>query len=79
MVWGRQPWHYAFVDLALAEAGGEALAQRLLAQGGGGRVVAVVDHLWREVRQKCAALGITDLLEKGDVIAFRSYLEVKVG
>jgi hypothetical protein len=30
------------------------------------------------VREKCAGLGVTDLLEKGDVIAFRSFLEAKV-
>jgi hypothetical protein len=77
LVWDRSGWHFAFVDLALGESG-EDLVQRLLSQPRPGTVVAVGDHLWREVREKCRAMGVHDLLEKGDVIAFRGYLEGKV-
>jgi hypothetical protein len=77
LVWDRAGWHLAFVDLALG-ASGDELVQRLMALPRPGTVVAVGDHLWREVREKCRAMGIYDLLEKGDVIAFRSYLEARV-
>ena len=76
LMWDRGGWHFAFVDLALGETG-EDLVQRLLSQPRPGTVVAVGDHLWREVREKCRAMGMYDLLEKGDVIAFRGYLEGK--
>jgi hypothetical protein len=76
LVWNRPNWHFAFVDLALP--GAEDLVRRLVAQPRAGLVVAVVDHLWREVREKCTALGASDLVEKGDVIAFRSYLESRL-
>ncbi len=77
-VWNRKPWHYAFVDLGLPDGASEELIARLLSQASPGHVVAIGDHLWREVRAKCAAMGVTDLLEKGDVIAFRGYLEAKL-
>jgi len=76
LVWDRAGWHFAFVDLALG-ASGDELVHRLLSQPRPGTVVAVTDHLWREVREKCRALGVVELLEKGDVIAFRGYLEAK--
>jgi DNA-binding NarL/FixJ family response regulator len=78
VVWNHEPWHYAFVDLALPQGASDELIERLLTQPRAGHVVAIGDHLWREVREKCAGLGVTDLLEKGDVIAFRSFLEAKV-
>ena len=77
LVWDRAGWHFAFVDLALGE-NGEDLIQRLLSQPRPGTVVAVGDHLWREVREQCRAMGVYDLLEKGDGIAFRGFLEGKV-
>ncbi|MEJ8836455.1 response regulator [Ramlibacter sp. AN1133] len=77
LVFDRAGWHLAFVDLGLGESGDE-LVQRLQSQPRPGVVVAVGDHLWREVREKCRAMGVHDLLEKGDVIAFRGYLESKV-
>ena len=77
LVWDRAGWHLAFVDLAFGESG-EELVQRLLSQPRPGTVVAIGDHLWREVREKCRAMGIYDLLEKGDVIAFRGFLETRV-
>ena len=75
--WDRGGWHLAFVDLGLGTSA-EELVQRLLSQPRPGTVVAVGEHLWREVREKCGALGIADLLEKGDVVAFRGYLETRV-
>jgi DNA-binding NarL/FixJ family response regulator len=77
LVWDRTGWHFAFIDLTLGDSGDE-LVQRLLSQPRPGAVVAVADHLWREVREKCRAMGVYDLLEKGDVIACRGYLEGKV-
>lgn len=82
LVWDREGWHLAFIDLGLREGGNEGgseeLIRRLVSQPRAGTVVAVGDHLWREVRTKCAAMGVHDLLEKGDLIAFQSYLEAKV-
>jgi hypothetical protein len=77
LVWDRAGWHMAFIDLALQQPG-EELVQRLLAQPRPGTVVALGGHLWREIREKCAALGVYDLLEKGDIAAFRGYLESRV-
>lgn len=74
-VWERPTWHYAFVDLGLRVGTGEEVVQHLLSEPLPGTVVALGDHLWREVRQRCAAMGVHHLLEKGDVIAFRSFLE----
>ena len=77
LVWDRTGWQFAFIDLALGESG-EDLVQRLLSQPHPGTVVAVGDHLWREVRDQCSAMGVYDLLEKGDVVAFRGFLESRV-
>ena len=76
LVWDRGGWHLAFIDLALGESG-DALVQRLLSQPRPGSVVAVGDHLWREAREKCRQMGVYELLEKGDVVAFRGFLEAR--
>ena len=77
-VWDREGYHLAFVDLGLREGDSEAAVQRLLSQRRAGMVVAVVDHLWQEVRARCAAMGVYHVLEKGDVVAFRSFLQDRV-
>ena len=77
-VWDRGGWHLAFVDLALPGSGSKDLIQRLLAQPRPGTVVALGAHLWKEIRQECAQLGIHHLLEKGDVVAFHGFLEDQV-
>jgi DNA-binding NarL/FixJ family response regulator len=77
LVWDRTGWHIAVVDLALRQPGQE-LVQRLLAQPRPGTVVALGDHLWREVRAHCDAIGAHELLEKGDIAAFRGYLEARM-
>ena len=77
-VWDRGGWHLAFVDLTLAQDGTRQVVARLLEDPRPGRLVALADHLWRETRAECAALGIHDLLEKGDMLAFRSFLEQQV-
>jgi hypothetical protein len=51
---------------------------RLLEEPRPGSIVALADHLWREIRAECAAMGIYHLLEKGDLIAFRGFLEEQV-
>lgn len=75
VVWDRQGWHVAFVDLGLQHGSAEEVVRMLLAQPRAGTVVAVVDHLWREVREACARMGVRDLVEKGDLIAFNGVLE----
>jgi DNA-binding NarL/FixJ family response regulator len=77
LVWDRAGWHIAVVDLSLQKPG-EELVQRLLSQPRPGTVVALGEHLWREIREKCAELGVHELLEKGDIAAFRGYLESRV-
>lgn len=75
VVWDRQPWHVAFVDLGLQRGTGEEVIGALLQQPSPGTVVAVGDHLWREVRERCAAMGVQHLIEKGDLISFRGVVE----
>jgi DNA-binding NarL/FixJ family response regulator len=74
-VWERGDWHYAFVDLNLPGGGTEDLVHRLLSQQRPGTVVAIGAHLWKEIRAKCADMGVYHLLEKGDLIAFNGFLE----
>ena len=75
IVWDRGGWHLGFVDLALPGEASPDLIRRLLAQRRPGTVVALAAHLWRETREECARMGVHQLLEKGDLIAFRSFLE----
>jgi hypothetical protein len=77
-VWDREGYHLAFVDMGLQEGDSEAVVRRLLSQPRAGTVVAVVDHLWQEVRARCAAMGVYHMVEKGDVVAFRSFLQDRV-
>ena len=77
-VWERSGWHIAFIDLALKQDGARQVVCRLLEDPRPGRLVALSDHLWRETRAECAAMGMHELLEKGDVIAFRGFLEQQV-
>ncbi|MBC5783939.1 hypothetical protein H8N03_13365 [Ramlibacter sp. USB13] len=74
-VWDRGGWHYAFVDLALPEKASQDVISRLLSQPKPGTVVALGPHLWKEIRQECATMGVYHLLEKGDIVAFRGFLE----
>jgi two-component system OmpR family response regulator len=75
MLWDREGYHLAFVDLGLREGGSDDVVRRLLEQRQAGTVVALGDHLWQEIRQRCAAMGVYHLLEKGDLVAFRSFLQ----
>jgi DNA-binding NarL/FixJ family response regulator len=77
-VWDREGWHFAFVDLNLQGGGTQQLVQRLLSQPRPGTVVALGAHLWKETRQECARMGVYHLLEKGDIVAFRGFLEEQV-
>jgi DNA-binding NarL/FixJ family response regulator len=78
MVWDRQGCHLAFVDLGLQGDGARAVVERVMTEARVGTVVAIGDHLWREVRSQCAEMGVFHLLEKGDIVAFRSFLEDQV-
>jgi hypothetical protein len=77
-VWNSDGWHLAFVDLDLPGSASKDLIQRLLSQPRPGTVVALGAHLWQEIRQECAQMGVYHLLEKGDIVAFRSFLEDQV-
>lgn len=77
LLWDRQGFHLAFVDLGLQQGNWQELAARLNAQARAGTLVALGDHLWRETRELCKAHGIPHLLEKGDVVAFRDFLETQ--
>jgi hypothetical protein len=70
----RSGWQVAYVDEKFAfEA---RFVERLqVSSRGPGTIVAVVDHLWREVRERCAGIGIYDIVERGDLIAFQDNLE----
>lgn len=73
LLWDRQGFHLAFVDLSLQHW--QDLVARLHGQERAGTLVALGDHLWREVRELCATHGIYHLLEKGDIVALRDFLE----
>lgn len=77
-VWNRPAWHYAYVDMTLPDNGGEEVAKHLLSSPRAGTVIGVSAHLWREVRERLAKLGVADILEKGDLIAFQGHLESRV-
>jgi len=76
--WDRGSWHLAFVDLALPGDAGREVMRRLLAQPRPGTVVALGPHLWKEIREECARMGVYQLIEKGDLVAFRGVLEERV-
>ena len=70
----RSGWQLAFVDEKFAFE--ERFIPRLQGcVGGGGAFVAIVDHLWKEVRARCAGIGIHDIVERGDLVAFQDNLE----
>jgi hypothetical protein len=75
-MWDREGWHLAYVDLTLP--GSDEAVRRLLATRRPGVVVGVVDHLWREVREEAAKIGVHHIVEKGDLIALRDDLERRV-
>ncbi len=73
----RSGWQIAYVDEKFAFE--EQFVPRL--QGcvrGHGTFVAIVDHLWKEVRERCAGIGIHDIAERGDLVAFQDNLEKHV-
>jgi DNA-binding NarL/FixJ family response regulator len=74
LVWDRPSWHLAYVDLSMRQGSSEEVVQRLHASGRG-TIVGISDHMWRETRATWAPHGVAHLVEKGDVIAFRSDLE----
>jgi DNA-binding NarL/FixJ family response regulator len=75
-IWQREAWHLAYVDVNLPQA--DDILKRLLSQQRPGTVIGISDHLWKEVRARCAAMGVSDIVEKGDLIAFRGDLEARL-
>jgi len=53
------------------------VVRSLQASRHGGTIVGVCAHLWREERERCAAIGVTQIVEKGDLIAFQGELEMR--
>ena len=76
IVWKRPAWHLAYVDMTLD--GAPEVVASLQASPHGGTVVGICAHLWREERERCAALGVKQIVEKGDLIAFQGELEARV-
>jgi hypothetical protein len=72
-MWDREGWQLAYVELALP--GAEDAIRRLMASHRPGVVIGVVDHMWREVREKAATIGVHHIVEKGDLVALRDDLE----
>lgn len=77
-VWDRAGWHLAYVDLKLQRGKAQDLVRELLAEPRPGTIVGLSDHMWREVRDACAAMGVYAIVEKGDLPAFRDDLEKRV-
>ena len=75
IVWKRPVWHLAYIDMTLQEA--DDVVRSLQASRHGGTIVGVCAHLWREERERCAAIGVTQIVEKGDLIAFQGELEMR--
>ncbi|MDB5861919.1 MAG: hypothetical protein JWQ76_5608 [Ramlibacter sp.] len=75
IVWKRPVWHVAYVDMTLP--GAEEVVRSLQGSQHAGTIVGVCDHLWREVRDRCSAIGVRAIVEKGDLIAFQGDLETR--
>lgn len=72
-MWDREGWNLAYLEVGLP--GSDDLVRRLLATRRPGIPIGIVDHLWREIREASAAMGVMHILEKGDLIALRDDLE----
>lgn len=75
MLWERPAWHLAYIDMGLPDGGSKELVERLRSMQRPGTIIGLVDHLWNEVRESCAAIGVTDIVEKGDLVAYQDNLE----
>ena len=75
IVWKRRVWHLAYIDMTLP--GADDVVRSLQGSPHGGTIVGVVAHLWREERERCNAMGVQHIVEKGDLIAFQGELEAR--
>ena len=75
LAWTHYRWDHAFVDLELFAGTGEAILRQLVTRRDAGRVVALTDDATPATRERCAALGMDDVLDKRDLAAFRDYVE----
>ena len=73
IMWKRPTWHVAYVDMTLA--GAEEAVRVLKGSPHTGTIVGVCAHLWKEERERCGAIGVHDIIEKADLIAFQDDLE----
>ena len=75
LVWKRPVWHVAYVDMTLP--GADDVVLSLQGSRHGGTIVGVCAHLWHEERERCSAIGVQDIVEKGDLLAFQDELEAR--
>ena len=75
IVWKRPAWHLAYIDMTLP--GADDVVSSLQGSPHAGTVVGVCAHLWREERERCSAIGVQHIVEKGDLIAFQGELEAR--
>ena len=75
IVWKRPVWHVAYIDMTLK--GADEVARSLQGSPHGGTIVGLCAHLWHEERERCAAMGVKQIVEKGDLIAFQGELELR--
>jgi len=75
LVWTHQPWHYAFVDMALWNGAAREWLRQVAMRRDAGTVVAMVDEPSPAMHDTCARAGIRDLLVKADLESFRDYVQ----
>jgi hypothetical protein len=73
-MWKHVDWQLAFIDFALRGSPAEAVAS-LLAQPRPGEVVALGAARWPEMQEACATMGIHRILDRGNLMAFRGFLQ----
>lgn len=75
LVWTHQPWHYAFVDLALWGGPAQEWLRQVATRRDAGTVVGVAVEVSPATREACARVGIRELLPRDDLEAFRGFVQ----
>jgi DNA-binding NarL/FixJ family response regulator len=75
VMWKHADWQLAFVDFALRGGSPADAVASLLAQPGPGEVVALGASRWPEMQEACATMGIQRILDRGNLMAFRGFLQ----
>lgn len=74
-MWKHADWQLAFVDFALHRGSPSEAVTHLLAQPHPGEVVALGVSRWPEMQQACASIGVQRILDRGNLQAFRGFLQ----